>query len=263
MTPSWLHLQNSLFYKATCSRARFSSLLFLSLVSPPGQMWLDHYLIQTRLRFPCLMNLRLQTIAGNYALRCQMYWDCVVLCATASCLKPEAIHSVYYCFHLARPWEDARVRVLRGGVIELGTLLFATVAPAGTTLNIQQVSSTAPKGSSNYRSSQPDSSLPPPSRASLWTLSALHVWVRGVNENQWEREKARTLHLKTRLLQNTSSAQIFMALCVRQYISSSLCYRKVTSIYFSLRLFCPISIFYDRFDMSYGDRHQVNPINRK
>lgn len=53
----------------------------------------------------------------------------------------------------AQAWAQGR----RGGMRELRGLLSATVAPTGTTLNIQQLSTTAPQRSSNYRSSQPDS----------------------------------------------------------------------------------------------------------
>lgn len=124
-----------------------------------------------------IMRLRFQTIAGNYTLGRHFFCCCCVLSETR-------VHSFTLLLLLlltaAVPALQASVCVFRGGVKALRGLLFATVAPAALTLNIQQLSSTAPERSSNYRSSQPDSLyLHLPVRRWGWTLGVLYICVCG------------------------------------------------------------------------------------
>lgn len=128
-----------------------------------------------------VMSLRFQTIGRNDTLACPTYCDCSP--ALCCCFLSETwIHS---CSVPARPGSRS-------------SEVFATVAPAGPTLNIQQRGGVAPERSSNYRRSQPDSLYlhlsAHRSGLSQYFMSAC-AWVRGVNENLWETERERELKL--------------------------------------------------------------------
>ena len=118
----------------------------------------DHYLIQRRFGFPCRCVVRVTD--NSWELHAQLS-EAPRLCAAVSSLQPESPRPVYYCYCCSpHPSLCAGlsvcvcvcVCVLRGGIKGLRGLLFATVTPAGLTLNIQQLSSMAPERSSNYRS---------------------------------------------------------------------------------------------------------------
>lgn len=118
----------------------------------------------------------LQTIAEDYALPGCVYWRCPCIVIAVSSSERQ-FTLLLFSDHLI----ETPVCVWGRGGMRQPPQLTATVAPAGTTLNIQQLGSTAPECSTNYRSPPPPSttptvsfSLPPLCRASLWTLGVLH-----------------------------------------------------------------------------------------